>query len=286
MYVRKEAVLSSQIEGTQSSLSDLLLFELEEAPGVPIEDVVEVSNCVAALDLGLKRLGEEFPISNRLIREIHGVLLARGRGQDRQPGEFRRSQNWIGGTRPGDALFVPPPANQVLDAMSSLERFLHDMPERTPVVLKAALAHVQFETIHPFLDGNGRWAAFSSLCYFTRRACCEIHCFISAYISKDDARVLRSFEPVRTDGDWEEWLGFFAEGVREMAENAVDTAKSLLQVGNEDLARIRQLGRLSGSCLQVHNVLKRRPVGTVAWLSRETGLSLPTVTKALHRWRR
>ena len=156
MYVRKEAVLSSMIEGTQSSLSDLLLFELDEAPGVPLDDVREVSNYVAALDQGLRLLKEGLPLSLRLIREVHGVLLAKGRGSKLAPGEFRRSQNWIGGTRPGNAAFVPPPAGDVLECMSRLERFLNDLPEPTPVLLKAALAHVQFETIHPFLDGNGR----------------------------------------------------------------------------------------------------------------------------------
>ena len=156
MYVRKEAVLSSMIEGTQSSLSDLLLFELDMEPGVPLDDVREVSSYVAAMDHGLKRLGEGFPLSLRLIREVHNVLLSRGRGANQTPGEFRRTQNWIGGTRPGNAAFVPPPADQVLDCMGRLESFLHDQPETTPALLKAALTHVQFETIHPFLDGNGR----------------------------------------------------------------------------------------------------------------------------------
>ena len=158
-YVRREALLSSQIEGTQSSLSDLLLFELEEAPGVPFDDVVEVSSTVAGLEHGLTRLAEGFPLSSRLLREIHGRLLARGRGADRQPGEFRRSQNWIGGTRPGNARFVPPPPAWVEDCMGQLEQFIHGghLGEHSlPVLLRAALAHVQFETIHPFLDGNGR----------------------------------------------------------------------------------------------------------------------------------
>ena len=155
-YVRKEAVLSSMIEGTQSSLSDLLLFESEHQPGVPLDDVQEVSNYVAALNHGLKRLKEGFPVSLRLLKEIHGVLLSKGRGRDCDPGEFRRSQNWIGGSRPGTAAFVPPPPKQVLDCMGKLELFLHDQPKKTPILVKAALAHVQFETIHPFLDGNGR----------------------------------------------------------------------------------------------------------------------------------
>ena len=154
-YVRKEAVLSSQIEGTQSTLSDLMRFELKDMPGVPLEDVVEVSNYVAALDHGLRRLGEGFPLCNRLINEIHGVLLSRGRGSGKAPGEFRRSQNWIGGTRPGNARFVPPPHAAVPDCMAALERFYH-AGDAMPVLVRAGLAHVQFETIHPFLDGNGR----------------------------------------------------------------------------------------------------------------------------------
>jgi Fic family protein len=155
-YVRKEAVLSSQIEGTQSSLSDLLLFELEEAPGVPLDDVVEVSNYVAALDHGLARLRGDFPLSNRLIREIHRKLLSDGRGSTKEPGEFRRSPNWIGGTRPGNAGFVPPPHTAVPECMAALEKFIHATDEGLPVLVRAALSHVQFETIHPFLDGNGR----------------------------------------------------------------------------------------------------------------------------------
>src|SRR5581483_9688266 len=139
-----------------SSLSDLLLYESDEAPGVPIADVEEVSWYVAALDHGLARLREGFPLSLRLLREIHGVLLSSGRGSDKMPGEFRTSQNWIGGSRPGNAAFVPPPPYEVVACLGDLERFLHDQPQRTPVLVKAALVHVQFETIHPFLDGNGR----------------------------------------------------------------------------------------------------------------------------------
>jgi len=157
LYVRKEAVLSSMIEGTQSSLSDLLLFELDIEAGVPLDDVREVSNYVAALDYGLKRIAEGFPLSLRLIKEVHSVMLSKGRGSNQTPGEFRRSQNWIGGTRPGNSAFVPPPPEQVLDCMGRLELFLHDRPEPTPALVKAALAHVQFETIHPFLDGD-EWA--------------------------------------------------------------------------------------------------------------------------------
>lgn len=155
-YVRKEAVLSSQIEGTQSSLSDLLLYENNETPGVPLQDVQEVSNYVAAMNHGLKRLRSGFPLSLRLMCEIHNILLAKGRGSDKQAGEFLRSQNWIGGSRPGNAVFVPPPPELVLGCMSDLELFVHEEKSKLPLLIKAALIHVQFETIHPFLDGNGR----------------------------------------------------------------------------------------------------------------------------------
>ena len=152
-YVRKEALLSSQIEGTQSSIQELLLFELPERPGVPTDDVIEVSNYVAALEHGLKRLDAGFPLSNRLLREVHGRLMASGRGSEQDPGNFRRSQNWIGGTRPGNAAFVPPPPQEVAKCMSDLERFLHASVPGMSTLLRAVLAHVQFEIIHPFLDG-------------------------------------------------------------------------------------------------------------------------------------
>lgn len=147
--VRKEAVLSSQIEGTQSSLSDLLLFEVERAAGAPLDDVVEVSNYVAAMEHGLSRLRSGFPLSNRLIRAIHGKLLARGRGAEKQPGEFRTSQNWIGGSRPGTAAFVPPPPELVPECAGALEQFLHSTGDGLPTLLRTALAHVQFETSTP-----------------------------------------------------------------------------------------------------------------------------------------
>jgi Fic family protein len=156
-YVRKEAVLSSQIEGTQSSLSELLLFESDEAPGVPLDDVREVSNYIQAIQYGLKRIREDdFPISSRLFRELHEKLLESGRGASKAPGVFRTEPVWVGGGRASQAAFIPPPFEAVPELMHNLEAFLHDIPERTPTLIKAALAHVQFETIHPFLDGNGR----------------------------------------------------------------------------------------------------------------------------------
>ena len=228
MYVRKEAVLSSMIEGTQSSLSDLLLFELDQEPGVPLDDVREVSNYVAALDHGLRLLEEGLPLSLRLFREIHGVLLTKGRGSNQTPGEFRRSQNWIGGTRPGNAAFVPPPAEDVLECMSKLELFLHDQPEPTPVLLKAALAHVQFETIHPFLDGNGRLGRLLiALLLCEQKVLREPMLYLSLYFKTHRQYYYELLNNVRMTGDWEAWLDFFAEAVIVTATQAVETAQQL-----------------------------------------------------------
>ena len=282
MYVRKEAVLSSRIEGTQSSLSDLLLFELDEAPGVPLDDVVEVSNYVAAMKHGHERLREGFPLSNRLLREIHGILLAKGRGSDRKPGGFRRSQNWIGGTRPGNAVFVPPPAGLVQECMAALEKFLHDLPERTPVLLKAALAHVQFETIHPFLDGNGRVGRLLiPLILCQEKVLREPLLYVSLYLKEHRDRYFELLSAVRLTGDWESWVLFFAEGIRAMADGAVTTARKLEEISLEDRARIQALGRVSGSALRIHQALQRRPLVSIPHLVAETRLSAPTAASAL-----
>jgi Fic family protein len=281
-YVRKEAVLSSQIEGTQSSLSDLLLFEMEEAPGVPLDDVTEVSNYVAALEHGLARVHEGFPLSNRLLREVHGVLLSRGRGSGKAPGEFRRSQNWIGGTRPGNAAFVPPPPEEVPAAMAALEQFLHDQPQRTPTLIKAALAHVQFETIHPFLDGNGRVGRLLiTLLLCAEGVLREPSLYLSLHLRQHRQRYYDLLSQVRTDGDWETWMHFFSEAVRETADAAVTTARAIVELFAQDRERVRALGRPAGSALRVHHELQRRPLVTAGWLVNQTSLSAPTVGKAL-----
>jgi Fic family protein len=281
-YIRKEAVLSSQIEGTQSSLSDLLLFELEEAPGVPLDDVTEVSNYVAALQHGLVRVREGFPVSNRLIREVHGILLAGGRGSEKTPGEFRRSQNWIGGTRPGDAAFVPPPPDRVAECMGALELFIHDQPERTSAILKAALAHVQFETIHPFLDGNGRVGRLLiTLLLCVDGILGEPLLYLSLYFKEHRAQYYELLDRVRTEGAWEEWLAFFAEAVETTAKGAVDTARQLQSLFAEDRERIERMGRGAGSALRLHHEMQRRPLSNAPSLIRTTGLSGPTVGRAL-----
>ena len=282
MYVRKEAVLSSMIEGTQSSLSDLLLFELDQEPGVPLDDVREVSNYVAALDHGLRLLEEGLPLSLRLFREIHGVLLTKGRGSNQTPGEFRRSQNWIGGTRPGNAAFVPPPAEEVLECMSKLELFLHDQPEPTPVLLKAALAHVQFETIHPFLDGNGRLGRLLiTLLLCEQKVLREPMLYLSLYFKTHRQYYYELLNNVRLTGDWEAWLDFFAEAVLVTATQAVETAQQLLELSNQDRDKITGLGRAAASTLQVHRALMEHPIATSGSLVEKTGITPATVNKAL-----
>jgi Fic family protein len=280
-YVRREAVLSSQIEGTQSSLSDLLLFELDAAPGVPFDDVVEVSTYVASLEHGLARLAGGFPLCNRLLREIHGTLLSRGRGADKQPGEFRRSQNWIGGTRPGNARFVPPPPQEVESCMAELERFLNQ-PTSSSTLVKAALAHVQFETIHPFLDGNGRVGRLLiALILHHDGVLRQPLLYLSLYFKQHRAEYYRQLDSVRTTGDWETWLDFFLEGVTETATGAIETAHRLLAMFQTDAERIQGLGRAAASALRVFDALRRRPVADIDHLARQTGVAYSTAARAV-----
>jgi len=281
-YVRKEALLSSQIEGTQSSFSDLLMFESKAAPGVPTADVVEVSNYARALEHGVKRLRGGFPLSGRLVRELHELLLSRGRGSTKQRGEYRRSQNWVGGTRPGNAQFVPPPPHEVAGCMGALEKWLHGKPERTPPLLKAALAHVQFEAIHPFLDGNGRVGRLLiPLILCAEGVLREPLLYLSLYLKKHRARYYELLNRVRIEGEWEEWLSFFARGVRDTASEALAVAQDLVALFQSDRRRVQELGRLSGSALRAQHALEQRPLTTASRLAARAKLSIPTANKVL-----
>ncbi|MBC7782056.1 MAG: Fic family protein [Proteobacteria bacterium] len=281
-FVRKEAVLSSMIEGTQSSLADLMLYELDEQPGVPVEDAREVSRYVAALEHGLQRLRGGFPLSLRLIREVHEVLIGPGRGARLTPGEFRRSQVWIGGTRPGNAAFVPPPASELDDCLKQYERFLHDEPESTPSLVKAALAHVQFETIHPFLDGNGRVGRLLIAMQLASDGLLrEPMLYLSLYFKSHRQTYYELLNAVRLTGDWETWLEFFADAVVDSATQAAASAKQLLELAASDARRIEDLGRAAPSALALHRSLQRQPIATAASLSAATGLTPATVNKSL-----
>jgi Fic family protein len=284
MYLRKEALLSSQIEGTQSSLSDLLLFESQEIPRVPIDDVEEVSSYVAALNHGLRRIRDDgFPLSLRLIREIHEVLLRTGRGSGKQPGEFRRTQNWIGGTRPGNATFVPPPPERLTECLDAFERFLHaDHSDGIPLLVKAAMAHVQFETIHPFLDGNGRLGRL--LITFLLCAAGALHepiLYLSLYFKAHRQRYYQLLQSVRETGDWESWITFFLEGVVETATEATQSARQLIALFETDHEKVAGLGRPAASTLRVHQLLQKRPVLSIPAATKELSLSEPTVAKAM-----
>lgn len=282
LYVRKEAVLSSQIEGTQSSLSDLLLFEHEAAPGVPLDDVEEVSSYVAALNHGLERLRGGLPISKRLIREIHGILLSTGRGSDKMPGEFRRSQNWVGGSSPSRATHVPPPPEEVEGCMDALERYLHSPEAQAEPLLAAAYAHVQFETIHPFLDGNGRVGRLLiSLILTDAGLLSEPILYLSLYFKSHREEYYRLLNGVRSRGGWEPWLVFFATATRDTARQAVETAQRVTGLVQADRDRLAGLGRGMPKALAVFERFRLRLVRTIAQLCEETGLAPNTVASAL-----
>jgi len=284
-YVRKEAVVSSQIEGTQSSLSDLILYENNEVPAVPVEDVGEVLQYVRAMKYGLKRLREDnFPLSLRLIREIHEILLSSGRGSEMMPGEFRTSQNWIGGTRPGNARFVPPPPNEVVACMGALEKFIHEKNLHMQVLVKAALVHVQFETIHPFLDGNGRVGRLLITLFLCAEGILqEPMLYLSLYFKQHREIYYDLLERVRTDGDWESWLHFFLTGLYETATQAAQTSKNILELFQNDQRSVETSGRSLGTTLRIFKLLQSTPLITIARASQETQISVPTVTVALTR---
>jgi Fic family protein len=281
MYVRKEAVLSSQIEGTQSTLSDLLRFETEAQAGQPIDDIREVSNYVDAMMYGLERL-QDLPLSLRLIREMHARLLQSARGGSKSPGEFRRSQNWIGGTRPGNALFVPPPVTELEACLGALEQFMHEDRSKLPALLKAGLLHVQFETIHPFLDGNGRIGRLLVTLFLCVHG--VLHkplLYLSLYLKTHRADYYRLLQEVREYGAWEAWLEFFLDGVAETANQAFEAATRIVDLFKQDRERITLESERAGSALRVHEFLQQNPFVTANLLVSRTGLTAPTINAAL-----
>lgn len=281
MYVRKEAVLSSQIEGTQSSLSDLLLFESDEVAGALTDDVTEVSCYVAAMNHGLERL-EELPLSLRLLKEIHRHLLSNARGGKKSPGEFRTSQNWIGGSRPGNATFVPPPPEHLMECLDKFEKFLHDETVQLPVLVKAAIAHHQFETIHPFLDGNGRLGRL----LITFILCVEgilqdPILYLSLYLKTNRDDYYSLLQSVRENGNWEDWVEFFLKGVVETATQATQAATAIVSVFEEDRAKIQNSGKSTSSALAIHALMRERPLVNTKRVMIECDIKLPTVLRNL-----
>ena len=281
-YVRKEAVMSSQIEGTQSSLSDLMLYEMEGVPGVPMDDVQEVSCYVSALNLGIARIREGQPISFRLATELHQALMTSGRGLNSRPGEFRKNQVWIGGHRPDEATFVPAPANELADCWAALERFINDLPEQTDPLIKAALMHVQFETIHPFMDGNGRIGRLLiPLILVEAKVISEPLLYLSVFFKNHRQTYYERLNQVRLSGDWEAWLLFFVDAVAETANQAVESAQQLNALREKDKARLTELGRQAGSASQIIDALFEHPIASINKLIELTGLTAATVGKVL-----
>ncbi len=273
--------ISSQIEGTQSSLSDLLLFEMEEAPGVPLDDVTEVSRYVAAMDHGIKRL-KEFPLSLRLIREIHAKLMDNARGGHKQPGEFRRSQNWIRGSRPGNAHFVPPPPENLMECLNHFEKFLHDETIRLPVLVKAALAHVHFEMIHPFLDGNGRLGRLLiTFMLYVEGVLKQPLLYLSLYFKANRQAYYDHLQSVRETGNWEAWIKFFLTGVIDTANRATETAQSIIALFKKDRSIIEKSEKSTTSLLMIHSHFQQTILANTTMIKEACGISLPTVLRAL-----
>ena len=278
-YVRKEAVLSSQIEGTHSTLSDLMRFELDDLQ-VPVDDVKEVSSYVAAMEHGMARL-KNLPLSGRLIREMHDKLMVKGRGSEKEPGEFRRTQNWIGGQRPSKAHYVPPPPHEVLPCMGDLDKFIN-AEDDMPTLIRAALVHVQFESIHPFLDGNGRIGRLIiALLLQQSGKLSRPLLYLSLYLKAHKAKYYRLLDKVRSVGDWEAWVDFFLEGVTETADSAALTARKLAGCYQDDLAKVQKLGRSGGKAAGAIGCFRKRPILDIKGVAAGLDTNFPTATRAI-----
>ena len=284
-FVRKEAVLSSQIEGTQATLVDLFNFEAQDPAGDTraTPDVEEVCNHLDALAYARGQLADAagLPPSMRLLNEAHGRLMRGVRGADKQPGSVRRSQNWIGGSRPGNATFVPPPPQALPQLLSALEHYLH-AEDTLPKLVRAGLAHVQFETIHPYLDGNGRIGQLLvTLLLDHWNLQNQPLLNLSLYFKRHRAEYYRRLGAVRIDGDWEGWLGFFLDGVAAIAEEAVDSARKIFALVAADRERLLAHAASSVSSLRLLERLPRQPIVTIALVMQLLDTTKPTAGRAV-----
>ncbi|HLN24743.1 MAG TPA: Fic family protein [Patescibacteria group bacterium] len=281
-FVRKEAVLSSQIEGTQATLVDLLAFEADDQTA-PNADIEEVCNYLDALTYAREQLGAQdgLPLSMRLLGETHRRLMSGVRGANKQPGDVRRSQNWIGGSRPGNAAFVPPPPHVLPELLSALEKYLHGEDQLPPLV-RAGLAHVQFETLHPYLDGNGRIGRLLIILLLEHwQMLNKPLLYLSLFFKRHQAEYYRRLDAVRTAGDWEGWLDFFLDGVATIAHEAVASARDLFTLVGADRARVLHSGTASVSALRLFEALPRHPIVSVATAMTLVEASKPTATRAI-----
>lgn len=284
MYVKQEAVLSSQIEGTQSSLQDVLQFESDGTDSDQLADVEEVVNYVRAMNHGLNRL-PDLPLSNRLIREVHAELMQGVRGEHSTPGEFRTSQNWIGaaGSDLNNARFVPPPPHEMNQALGNLEKFMHDR-EAFPVLVHAALVHAQFETIHPFLDGNGRVGRLLiTFLLCERGVLARPLLYISLFLKANRMEYYDRLNAIRTSGDWEGWVKFFLRGVAGVSRNATDTAKAILAMRDQHRALVQD--KSSGrNALPFLDMLYETPVLSARKVASRLSCSSPTATALINEF--
>ena len=284
MYARKEALLSSQIEGTQSTLSDLIIYEHGDIPVDPASEVVEVANYLKAMRYGLERVTAGHPVTLRLLREIHELLLTGVRGGTKTPGEFRRSQNWIGGTGPGDAVYVPPPPHEMDAALGDFELFLNSdaIDLGMPLLIRTGIAHAQFETIHPFLDGNGRVGRLLiTLLLCASGTMREPLLYLSLYLKQHRSHYYELLQRVRTHGDWEGWLDFYLDGVATVAAQATSTARELVGLFERDRALVTTGG--TGTLGRVFEHVRREVVVTTTATATAVGVTFPTAATALRR---
>jgi Fic family protein len=281
-FVRKEAVLSSQIEGTQATLVDLLVYESDERAS-PNADVEEVCNHLDALGYARARIAaeHELPLSMRLLNETHRRLMQSVRGASSQPGRVRNSQNWIGGTRPGNALFVPPPPHALADLLSAFEKYMHG-DDSLPGLVRAGLLHVQFETIHPYLDGNGRIGRLLvTLLLEHWELLAKPLLYLSLFFKRHQGEYYRRLGAIRTEGDWEGWIDFFLDGVATIASEAIESARELFALVAADRRRVLMSGTASVTALRLFELLPRHPVVTVASVIKLVEASKPTATRAI-----
>ncbi len=283
-FMRKEAVISSQLEGTQATLVDLFAIDADaDALSAREADVHEVTNYLAALDYARTELRapDGLPLSMRLLNESHRLLMRGVRGQDKQPGEVRRSQNWIGGTRPGNAHFVPPPPQLLADLLGQLEQYIHAIDDLPPLV-RAGLLHAQFETIHPYLDGNGRIGRLLiALLLEQYGLLSEQLLYVSLFFKRHRDEYYRRLGAVRTEGDWEGWIDFFLEGVRTVADEAVNTARDLFALVTRDRAMALAHSSSTVAALRLFELLPTRPIVTIRRVTQLLGTTKPTATKAV-----
>ncbi len=284
-FVRKEAVISSQIEGTQATLIDLLTYEATDRTGETLKaDVEEICNYINALKYAREELSRKngLPLSMRLLTEAHKHLMQGARGGDKQPGEIRRSQNWIGGTRPGNAVYVPPPSQLITELLGALETYIH-IDDPLPPLVRAGLIHVQFETIHPFLDGNGRLGRLLIILLLEHWGqLSQPLLYLSLFFKRHRAEYYRLLNRVRTHGDWEAWIAFFLEGVAVIAKEAADVAKDLFDLVSRDREKLLALPNATVMGLRLFEQLPMSPILTAANVVERLKTTKPTAMKAIN----